>query len=67
MVTKKQRTVQKVATKRVNVGNLQLNKETIRDLSIREKKGINGGVRPGQETAPAGDSDRPTCTCDACG
>jgi len=69
MVKKNQSTGEKSATKsRVNVSKLQLKRETIRDLSIREKKEINGGVRPGANTTGSGgDTERPTCSCFTCG
>ena len=44
MVTKKKRTVSATKKGRVKVGTLKLNKETVKDLSGREIKGIKGGV-----------------------
>lgn len=60
MVTKKKRTGAATKKGRIKVGNLKLNRETIKDLSGSERKQIKGGgisVRAGCGSAEI------TCTC----
>ncbi len=46
MVTKKKSTVGTAKKGKVRVGNLKLNKETVKDLSGSERKQIKGGAIP---------------------
>jgi hypothetical protein len=63
MVSKKKNANDKQETKaRVKVGKLQLNKETLRDLTAAEHKQVKGGQNP-----PANDTERVTCSCGGCG
>ena len=50
MVTKKKSTTEKEERRRVKVGKLNLSKETMKDLSTREKSRVKGGI--------AADTDR---------
>ena len=44
MVTKKKRTGAATKKGRVKVGNLNLKKETVKDLSVSKRKQIKGGA-----------------------
>ena len=61
MVTKNKNQGEKEVTKsRVNVGKLQLSKETIKDLTPGKQKQVKGGRVAPQETMDK------TCTCGTC-
>ncbi len=57
MVTKHKSTREQNASKRrVKVGKLQLNKETLKDLSASEKARIKGAARTGPQDKPPEES-----------
>ena len=53
MVTTKSKARQKKST--VKVGKLKLNKETVKNLSAREKEQVKGGVATPAQTSCIGD------------
>jgi len=72
MVKKNQSTGEKSATKsRVNIGKVQLNKETIRDLTSDDLKKVDGGlvvltiidILIGQPIPDSGYCQTQTCGC----
>ena len=63
MVTKsKDHKANEQKKRRSNVGKLQLNKETIQDLTASQQKQLKGGQKP-----PVNDTERWTCSCAGCG
>ena len=63
MVTKNKNRDDKAARKsRVNVGKLQLSKETIKDLTPGKQKQVKGGARINIPQKTVWD----TCTCQTC-
>ena len=61
MVTKSQKTGAKKS--KVKVGNLKLNRETVKNLSAAEKKGIKGKVAGVAQVQPKNGTIATCCNC----
>ena len=61
MVTKSQKTGAKKG--KVKVGNLKLNRETVKNLSAAEKKGIKGKVAGVVQVQPKNATIATCCNC----